>query len=439
MGGRSAHGRAYADPDRPEGVVWARVATGEVSPALALTALREVAKLTDRLQPDAIPTVTTAVLDHGTQWGLGEAKKVRAALLARYGAQEDFDDLQRRLASAAFLSAPVVASGDVSEYRMAMTPEQAARLEAAIGPLSCAQPNPATGEADHRPAGQRRVEALHDILGAATGLHAGDHDRPGGASTVVHVTIPLTSLSTRSDHEPNATDLSNVTRHAPAPNTQQTVPVGAVLGSRVHGTMISVPKMRQLACDADLIPVVLGADGEVLDLGRATRLCRTGQRRALWHRDKHCTYPGCDMPATWAKAHHIVHWADGGGTDVDGCTLLCQRHHTQVHEQRLIATVHPPDEWGRSVTWDLTPGSYDRELPARQAELHRVRVQASRRTATSTRIDVGPSLDTGPPDGDRGLMPEEVQDQLIADLIAEQAHLDAHPPEDHDIPWDIGA
>ena len=153
--------------------------------------------------------------------------------------------------------------------------------------------------------------------------------------------------------------------------------------------MLSPAIVRQLACDADVLPVVFGSDGEVLDLGRAVRLFTRAQRRALWHRDGSCTYPGCDIPAGWAKAHHLVHWVDGGASDLVNAALLCQRHHTHVHDQRLIATVHPPDEHGSSVTWDLTPGSYDRDLPTRLNQLHRARAKqrASTERADRTRID----------------------------------------------------
>ncbi len=133
--------------------------------------------------------------------------------------------------------------------------------------------------------------------------------------------------------------------------------------SRAQATMLSPAIVRQLACDADVLPVVFGANGEILDLGRTVRLFSKPQRKALWSRDRHCSYPGCDAPAAWADAHHLIHWVDGGDSDLANATLLCQRHHTLVHDKRLIATVHAPDEHGRCVTWDLSPGSYDREFP----------------------------------------------------------------------------
>ncbi|MFW5469243.1 DUF222 domain-containing protein [Knoellia sp. CPCC 206435] len=376
---------AYADPSRPEGVVWSRVVTGEVGPALALTALREVARMKELLVPEAVPTVTTAILDHGVQWGAAEAKKIRTSLLAEHGRSGELDDQHRRLRGGAYLSSPQVADGDVTEYRMAMTPEQAATLEAAIGPLSRPEPNDETGERDLRPAGQRRVEALAAVCARAIGSDAAD-SAPGGAATTVHVAMGLDDLR--------------------AAGGDASTGSGRVMVSRAQQTILAPATVRRLACDADVIPVVLGADGEVLDLGRAVRLFTRSQRRVLWHRDAGCTFPGCDMPAGWTEAHHLVHWADGGRSDLDNAALLCQRHHTLVHDRRLVATVHPPGADGRAVAWDLTPGSYDRALPGRLEEMRRARRGVDR-------------LDTGPPDPWVTQPPERVMRQIADELEAE--------------------
>jgi hypothetical protein len=146
-----------------------------------------------------------------------------------------------------------------------------------------------------------------------------------------------------------------------------------VLGSTATGVLLSPEVLRRVACDAALVPHVLGTAGEDLDLGRVARLFTRAQRRSLWCRDRTCTYPGCTAPAGWVRAHHVRHWVDGGATDLDNAALLCQRHHTFVHDRRRWATVrHRPDELGRYVVWDLDPGSYDRQLEwlARQRAEH---------------------------------------------------------------------
>jgi hypothetical protein len=70
----------------------------------------------------------------------------------------------------------------------------------------------------------------------------------------------------------------------------------------------------------------------VLDLGRTARVVNPGLRRALVLRDGGCRFPGCDRPAGWADAHHVVSWATGGTTTLDNLVLLCRHHHTQAHE-----------------------------------------------------------------------------------------------------------
>ncbi len=334
------------DPESSVGIVWAGVSAGSVSPALAAAVMRELERLEPRLVPEAVPTVTRALLGLGTQWGAGVMRRLRPRLLAEHGRAGVFDDLQQRLVSAARLSAPIVESADLTEYQVVMTPEQAAALEAAIGPLSAPAPNGETGERDLRPAGQRRVEALTEVCRRSSALDAGGcgTDGAGASSAAVHVTVSLEDLKSRTG-------------------------CGEVLGSTATGTILSPEVLRRVACEADLIPHVLGSAGEDLDLGRVVRLFTRAQRRRLWRRDRGCTYPGCTAPAAWSRAHHVLHWADGGRSDIDNAALLCQRHHTTVHTRRLWAEVRErPDDLGRFVVWDLTPGGYDAHLEHLRAE-----------------------------------------------------------------------
>jgi len=138
------------------------------------------------------------------------------------------------------------------------------------------------------------------------------------------------------------------------------------MGGADSGTLLGPETVRRLACDASIIPVVLGARGEVLDFGHEKRLFTPAQTKRLWLRDGGCTFPACPAPAHWCQAHHLVHWADFGPTDLDNAALLCRHHHTTVHKRRLAGTlVH--DEEGERVDWDLTRGSYDLLLAQRQA------------------------------------------------------------------------
>ena len=128
---------------------------------------------------------------------------------------------------------------------------------------------------------------------------------------------------------------------------------------------LSAAAVRRLACDADIIPVVLGGRGQVLDVGRTQRLVTTAIWLALIARDRHCTFPGCRRLPAACDAHHVVHWADGGPTSLDNLALLCRRHHTVVHQTawRLIIDPHtrrptwhpPPRTRDDRLTWVVTP------------------------------------------------------------------------------------
>jgi hypothetical protein len=96
-----------------------------------------------------------------------------------------------------------------------------------------------------------------------------------------------------------------------------------------------------MACDAELAPVVLGSHSEVLDVGRVHRLVTPAIRKALYLRDGGCCFPACDRPAIWTDAHHLTHWMDGGVTSLDGCILLCRKHHVTVHEGQWQVRLGP--------------------------------------------------------------------------------------------------
>jgi hypothetical protein len=340
-------GAAGVDPESPEGIVWAGVGQGAVSPGLATAVLRELDRLRPLLREETLPTVARGLLELGVAWGPGVMRRLRPRMVAQFGHAGALDELQEKLVSAARLSAPFVESGDLTQYELWMTPEQATALEAAIGPLSDPAPNDETGERDLRSAGQRRVEALAEVCRRSCALDAaesGGADGAAGSWAAVHVSIALADL-------------------------QAATGCGEALGSTATGTVLSPQVLRRVACEADLVPHVLGTAGEELDQGRVVRLFTRAQRRLLWRRDRGCTYPGCTAPASWCKAHHVRHWADGGLSDVDNAALLCQRHHTRVHTKRLWATVRgAPDERGRFVVWDRHEGSYDLHLERLRAQ-----------------------------------------------------------------------
>jgi len=191
----------------------------------------------------------------------------------------------------------------------------AAAGEVVLTALQAAMPVPAQDE--ERTAAQRRADALIDVC--AGWLAAGQAPTSGGVRPQVQVIVGLRSLQAGSPLG---------------------IPDGSLLGDvpvLADGQPIPVGQARRLACDAGIMPVVLGGDSEPLDVGRQSRVVPVGLRRALSLRDGGCRFAGCDRPASWCDAHHIRHWADGGDTSLDNTILLCAAHHTLIHEGWRLA------------------------------------------------------------------------------------------------------
>ncbi|MET8198516.1 HNH endonuclease signature motif containing protein [Micromonospora taraxaci] len=173
--------------------------------------------------------------------------------------------------------------------------EAAGLLRAAIDPLSAP-----SGPDDTRCPGQRRHDALADICRLA--LRTGDLPDSGSDPAQIVIT----------------TSYDTLTRQLNA-------------GALDIGPHLTPDTVRRLACDAAILPAVLGGAGQVLDVGRQRRLVTGALRRALVLRDGGCAFPGCDRPPRWCAAHHIQHWADGGPTNLDNAVLLCGHHHRHIH------------------------------------------------------------------------------------------------------------
>ncbi|GGU14245.1 HNH endonuclease signature motif containing protein [Nocardioides albus] len=135
--------------------------------------------------------------------------------------------------------------------------------------------------------------------------------RHGGDATVVNVVISLEELRK---------DLGTAT-----------------LGyDETNGTTITAAEARRMACNATIIPWVLGGDSEVLDVGRGSRFFVPIQRKALRLQQKCCQAEGCDMPPEWCDAHHLEPWAAGGRTDLKDGVLLCPHHHRLAHNPAYV-------------------------------------------------------------------------------------------------------
>jgi hypothetical protein len=98
------------------------------------------------------------------------------------------------------------------------------------------------------------------------------------------------------------------------------------------GTKLTARQLRRLACQADLIPMVLDTDGTVLDMGRRARLATYDQRLALRVMHHSCAVKGCDIRFDWCEIHHLRPWDNQGLTNLDNLVPLCTYHHHLIHD-----------------------------------------------------------------------------------------------------------
>ncbi|HEX3814611.1 MAG TPA: DUF222 domain-containing protein [Mycobacteriales bacterium] len=196
--------------------------------------------------------------------------------------------------------------------------EGSATVQAALAPLM--QPRPAEdGVKDPRSPARRRADALVALSEQA--LNRGDLPTVAGERPQVTVAIGLDNLRDGTGH--------------------------ATLNT---GTPISTETARRISCDASVIPIVLGSEGEPLDVGRASRTIPLGIRRAVVARDIGCVHLDCDQPAQRCEVHHVRHWANGGPTALNNLVLLCPHHHWTIHHsdwqivftKRIPYVVPPP-------------------------------------------------------------------------------------------------
>jgi hypothetical protein len=120
-----------------------------------------------------------------------------------------------------------------------------------------------------------------------------------------------------------------------------------------EGIPIPVSTVRRLCCDAEIIPVVLGADGVPLDMGRSIRTASRSQRRALRAMHRTCGHPDCAVAFSACTSHHVRWWWEHSGpTDIENMIPLCERHHHLVHEGGWTLTMTPD----RVTTWTRPDG-----------------------------------------------------------------------------------
>ena len=163
-----------------------------------------------------------------------------------------------------------------------------------------------TSTGDTRTATQARADALADIITAANA-----NTRPLGVS----------GLSV-------LVDLENL-------------PDG--LGATLDDGQLLGPATFDLLSCATACAVIFGVKRDdafvPLALGRSLRRASRWQWAALIARDRGCIR--CGRSPRYCQAHHIVHWKNGGLTDLSNLVLMCSRCHHDLHNGHYTITMQP--------------------------------------------------------------------------------------------------
>jgi hypothetical protein len=188
---------------------------------------------------------------------------------------------------------------------------------------------------DQRTRPQRLLDGL---VGACTaGLTTNGLPTAGGLRPQVMVTIDYQDLLDRLEHT-----TAQGPRYHPRTGAAGRLPG---TGSFTFTGPVQASTVRKIACDADIIPVLLGSQGRILDIGRTTRIFPPHIRKAITARDQGCAFPGCTIPAPWCEAHHITYWSHGGTTSTDNGTLLCSHHHHLIHKEQWTIQINTGIPW----------------------------------------------------------------------------------------------
>ena len=278
-------------------------------------------KLLPRLTPACAETVLAGFVAIAQSDGPRQIRALRPRVIATYGRLGEFQRREDQLKHGRSLSQPYPDDG-MAEYRLRLDPEGQAVLEAILGPLAAPQPSTEHGS-DIRTSDQRRADALVEVCrrAAAAGGSAPTTPEGGGGR----------DDGLGKSGQPDRWEART----------------GA--GTTLTGDLLAPETVRRMACDASIIPAVLGSKSESTG---------PGPHRAGWSRPScswRCICATAAAPSRAVRGHRAGATPITAGTgataarrDLSNMALLCPRHHTIVHQKGYTATVSTTE-----VTWHL--------------------------------------------------------------------------------------
>jgi hypothetical protein len=284
------------------------VGSGAVNPAQAL-AIGHVLDDVASEEPAILDKVEAILIDHATRFEPAILRRLGQRVLAHVNPDLADTRLREKLERderAAHQRRGFTLTADGlggTRINGVLDTEGAAIIAAAIEPL--ARPVRDDNGPDLRTAPARRADALVDVCRIA--LAAGGLPDNGGTPPQLNITVDFDAL---------ARDVA--------------------IGHLDTGALLSPSATRRLACQAQILPVMLDGHSVPIDLGRSRRPFTGAARAAVVLRDGGCAFPGCDRPGRWCQVHHIEFWARGGRTDRDNGVALCGYHHRLIHHSEWI-------------------------------------------------------------------------------------------------------
>ena len=317
----------------------AALAAGDISEE-HLTAIRRA----HRMLAEDFPAFEKTVVDYATTNTVKNLRGYTDLLINQYR-PDDFDDdaETRRDKRKLYLSRSLDGWWHLTGL---LDPETGEHFQAALDVYA-----DRADDTDPRSPAQRRTDALTEIADKAVA----DINRTSGRGNVLIKISTTTTPDTSTTDSDTDTEDSEPTKPDPADNGPGPWPPGTTItptnpnwpagttATWPSGTLMTRPDLAKTTCNAQITTIIgTGTTWQPLAAGTTERFASPTQRLALQARDGDtCIHEHCTVPANRTIAHHLIHWADGGPTDIWNLGLFCGHHHDHAHKGKLTIIINP--------------------------------------------------------------------------------------------------
>ncbi|GAB3581008.1 HNH endonuclease signature motif containing protein [Calidifontibacter terrae] len=329
------------------------VREGRASVTVARSALHHVNRIKHVLPDATYDEIHGWFLTLPAAAGKEAVAELTRQIIAEYGTPDALDDIEAKQERLEFLRSWDDKDG-MTGFEGLLSADHAAEFKHILQSLSGPAPRTSCCEDPHHRhtsgsnsedpgAGDPATVSARESADPARLVRLADDDRSPGKRRIDALMMIFRRVARWLDADPTVTSSGPV--HLSVTVDFETLAGklrpggGSGAGITRDGLSITPATVRRMACDANILPMVLGSPSEPLDVGRSKRLFTGGLRQAVIHRDKHCTFDGCGRPPDWCDVHHAIPWAEGGPTRLDLGRLLCDEHHHIVHRDDLVPIV----------------------------------------------------------------------------------------------------